>query len=145
MKEGFSSRRRICGFSMLESLVALALLAAVAGAVFSAALRASEVQEAARRASEAAALEEFALELLRTKNISAEQQGDLVLGGVRVVWQSQPSGEPRDGTNWPRGPGLFRFQRYTVLVDATNQNANARFKVQMTGWVKVREDPRIQL
>jgi general secretion pathway protein I len=122
------------GFTLIEALVALAILAAVILA-FYAFLSSSLV--AARRASDAAAIydcDQNALALATRLNPMEQPAGTFDLGEYRIRWQAFPIGEARRNTVNPAGSGRFSVGLYRVVLDFPDMPAVAAVEVIKLGY-----------
>lgn len=128
------------GFSLLEAIVALAILSAGAMALFSAmngALRAQDRVEANLRNAAAA---DNALALLEGVNVMAQPRGEAIAGSYRYRWVANPVVGPVDVLTDYYRPGLHQVALYDVDVEVwLGGQFERRFTVRRVGWQQVRE------
>ena len=128
------------GFSLLEAIVALALLASVGMALLSwlngSLISLRRVQEVA--AVQAAARD--ALAYLDTINPMLTPQGETELGEWRLRWQAREVEPAREGAGYPGGIGLFDVGLYDTRVWLERDGrAIEEFVLRQVGYRKVRE------
>lgn len=133
-------RRSARGFSLLEAIVALAILAAGAMALFSAlngALRAQDRVEANIRTATAV---DNALALLESINVMEQPRGEASIGGYRFRWVASPVADPVDVLTDYYRPGLHQVALYDVDVEVWSAGMmERRFTLRRIGWQQVRE------
>lgn len=133
-------RRSARGFSLLEAIVALAILAAGAMALFSAlngALRAQDRVEANIRTATAV---DNALALLESINVMEQPRGEANIGGYRFRWVASPVADPVDVLTDYYSPGLHQVALYDVDVEVWSAGTmERRFTLRRIGWQQVRE------
>jgi general secretion pathway protein I len=128
------------GFSLLEAIVALALLASVGMALLgwlnSSLIGLRRVQEVA--AAQAAV--RGALAYLETINPMATPEGETELGEWRVRWQAREVEPAREGAGYPSGVGLFDVGLYDTRVWLERDGqAIEEFVLRQVGYRKARE------
>ena len=128
------------GFSLLEAIVALALLASVGMALLSW-LNGSLIS--LRRVQEVAAVQATArdaLAYLDTINPMLTPQGETELGEWRLRWQAHEVEPAREGADYPGGIGLFDVGLYDTRVWLEwDGRAIEEFVLRQVGYRKVRE------
>ncbi len=127
------------GFTLLEAIVALAILAAGGMALF-AALN-SSLQSIARidAATRLDTATENALSRLETLNPMTQPNGDEALGTWRMRWRAVPVEPPKDGLTDYLQPGHFEVGLYRVEVELiAGAQVERRFEVRKAGWRQVR-------
>lgn len=128
------------GFTLLEAIVALAILATGAMALLAAlngALRSIERAEAAARLDTAT---ENAIALLEAVNPMVQPQGEERLGDFDVRWSARPVEPPGPGLTDYLQPGLFDVGLYDVeVVVASARGVERRFVLRRAGWVQARQ------
>lgn len=133
-------RRSARGFSLLEAIVALAILAAGAMALFSAlngALRAQDRVEASVRTATAV---DNAVALLESVNVMEQPRGESTIGDYRFRWMANPIAGPVDVLTDYYRPGLHQVVLYDVEVEVWSAGAmERRFTLRRIGWQQVRE------
>jgi len=127
------------GFSLLEAIVALALLAVGTFTLVSwmntALLSQSRVEGAYERID---AIHD-ALEVLHTINPMKEPDGTRNLGSFSIHWESTPMENPRDGAGYPAGRSLYRIGLYHTRVDLYRKGKPwFQFELDQVGYQRVR-------
>jgi len=128
------------GFTLLEAIVALAILAAGTMALFAAvngALRSIERAEAATRLDTAT---ENAVALLETINPMQQPEGEEALGDYRLRWRAVILAGPTDALTDYSRPGLYEVALYNIDVELWREAAlQSRFALRRAGWRQVRQ------
>lgn len=136
--------RRSAGFTLLEAIVALAILTAGTMALFAAlngALRGIERAEAAARLDTATL---NAIALLEAVNPMQQPQGEAMLGEVRVAWRATPVEAPGPALTDYLRPGLFDVGLYDVaVVLEVGGRVERRFVLRRAGWVQARQPEQL--
>lgn len=128
------------GFSLLEAIVALVLVAMVGMALFAwintnlnNLYRIQQIQkrhEAVRNA----------IEFMETVNPMLRPKGDMTVGLYRFKWQAEPLTEPMDNASGIKGQGLYQVVLYKTSVDIFIQTDYIfNVKLQQVGYKQVRE------
>jgi len=130
------------GFTLLEAIVALILLATIGMALFSWIntnfISLYRIQQSQYR-NEAI---RNALAFIKTINPLERPQGEETLGVLTFRWQSEAAKLPKDGISPTGGVGLFQVALYDVKMEVSNQSEIlARFTVRQVGYQQVRELP----
>ena len=139
-----ASRAGQHGFTLLEAIVALTLIATAGVALFAwinTSLQSlARVQEANARAEASA----NALEYLGRVNPMAAPEGTVDLGAYSLTWKATPLTEAQDGTNYPQGMSLFRLALFQTRVTIKKTSGEAWFDLSLrqVGYKKVRESIR---
>ena len=132
--------RRSAGFTLLEAIVALAILAAGGMALFAAlsgALRSLERADAAARLDTAT---ENALTLLETRNPMLEPEGEAAVGEYRIEWRATPVEPVRVGLTDYLQPGLYDVGLYDVeIVISRDGRVERRLTVRRAGFQQMRQ------
>ena len=132
--------RRQRGFTLLEAIVALAILAAGGMALFAAlsgALRSLERADAAARLDTAT---ENALALIESRNPMQEPEGEALIGDVRIAWRAVPVEPVREGLTDYLQPGLYDVGLYDVEVVLSREGrVERRITVRRVGYRQVRQ------
>lgn len=127
------------GFTLLEAIVALAILAAGGMALFAAlntSLRSIERVDAAARRDTAT---QSALSRIENLNPMLQPTGDEPLGDRRMRWTATPVEAPRNGLTDYLQPGYYEVGLYRVEVELlSGTQVDHRFVVRKAGWRQVR-------
>lgn len=130
---------RQSGVTLLEAIIALALMAT--GAIVLFAWMSTNAQAVDRAAAQSSRLvvERSALAVIETINPMAEPRGQREFPGLRVAWQAREVAPVQPG----RGPGgpstVFDVALYELEVTASDgQRTSTRFTVRRMGWVTAR-------
>ncbi|MBL8511645.1 MAG: prepilin-type N-terminal cleavage/methylation domain-containing protein [Betaproteobacteria bacterium] len=120
--------KKHAGFSLLEAIVSLVLVATAGMALFSwinvSFISLSGVQAANARA----AAETNALHYLRTINPMARPSGSVRLGALSLEWQAKPLTAPQSNVGGGEGPGPFRVALYQTEVTLEEQPLVPRYR-----------------
>ena len=131
------------GFTLLEAMVALALIAGAGMALFAwinTSLQSlTRVQEVNARAEATVNV----LEYMARINPMAAPEGVADLGVYSLAWKSTPVTPIRDGSNYPGGLSLFQLALFDTRVSVTKA-AGSWFELSLrqVGYKKVREITR---
>ena len=123
------------GFSLLESLVAIALIAAALLPLLALQGQLTRTVLAVERAGIGAEDMTSALSFLRTLNPTMKPQGSEPLGDAVLSWTARPVSEERPVLDQGGAPGRFMMQLYDV--DAAIDYDDGRrfeFTVRALGW-----------
>jgi general secretion pathway protein I len=133
-------RPKAAGFTLLEAIVALAILAAGTMALFAAlngALRSIERAEAAVRLDSAT---ESAVALLESINPTARPEGEAPLGAYRLRWRATLVAGPSEALTGYFQPGFHEVALYDVDVELhRGATLERRFVLRRAGWRQVRQ------
>lgn len=129
------------GFTLIEAIVALVLIATTGMALFSWVnsniITLSRVQLS--NAENAATIN--AVEYMHHINPMLTPVGQANFGTYRLDWRAEAITEPRDGAGYPYSTGLYQLALYQTKI--TVQNAGGAFwfdiKLQQVGYKRVRE------
>ncbi len=136
-----NARRFQAGFTLLEAIVALVLVAGAGAVLFS---WVNDSVVSLGRLSEQhlrqAAMENV-LSYMQGVNPMTDPTGDMDFASYRIRWQSTPVVDERDNSNYPGGTGFFRVGLYevTVTADRGDQAKWFEMKLRLFGSKKVRE------
>lgn len=137
-------RSSALGFTLLEAIVALAILAAGSLAIHAAingALRSLDRAEAAARIDSAA---DNALSMLEHINPMMQPTGVVETAGLEVHWAATLVAGPTDALTTYYRPGLYQVALYDVEVELRGERGvDYRFVVRRAGWQQVREPPQL--
>jgi general secretion pathway protein I len=134
-------RRQNAGFSLVEAVVALALIGAVGIALLSwingniEAL--TRVQEANARAQATANVVEY----MNTVNPMQNPEGKAALGNYQLRWRATAVTALQDGANYPSGISLFQFALYDNVINVESRDGAPwfDFTLRQVGYKRVRD------
>ncbi len=123
------------GFSLLESLVAVALIAAAFLPLLALQGQLARTVFAAERAETSVKDMTSALSYLRTVNPAKQPEGTEPLGDAVLTWNAQPVSEERPALDQSGAPGRFMLRLYEVNAAITySDGRRAEFTVRSMGW-----------
>lgn len=128
------------GFTLIEAIVALVLVATTGIALFtwvnSNIITLNRVQEI--NAENTATLN--IVEYMHNINPMISPQGKTKLGAYRLSWTSTAITEPRDGANYPLGISLYQMALYQTKIAVQKPDGQYWFSLdlQQVGYKKVR-------
>jgi hypothetical protein len=129
------------GFTLLEGLVAIALLAGTMFAIFT--LVGGVLNSANRvgRSNETAQLTLNALEVMSVINPMLEDTGKIDLGPYTVSWKSAATTPVADGVGYPVGVSLYQLALYktNVRIEGPQGSLLAAFDLRQVGYRRVRD------
>lgn len=129
------------GFTLLEALVAIALLAGTLVAIFT--LVGSVLSSAQRvgRSNDRNQITINALEAMRAINPMLEKAGQIVLGPYSVTWKSTAVSPVTEGAGYPMGTSLYQVALYesAIQVKGGDGVVLAEFKLRQVGYQRVRD------
>lgn len=137
----FRASRGQRGFTLIEAIVALVLMATTGMALFSwvntNVITLGRVQSS--NARDAATVN--VLQYLHNVNPMETPEGNVKLGNYTLKWKADALTEPRDGASYPSGIGLYQFAMYQTQVSLTSEAGEEwfGFNLQQVGFKKVRE------
>lgn len=111
------SRARSRGFSLLEAVVALAILAAAGMALFAAMTQSVQMVGRAERARDADLALRNSLAWVELVNPMDEPTGERDIGDYQLRWRAEPLEAPRDGTTGYLQPGLYQIGLYRMRLE----------------------------
>lgn len=136
--------RRSDGFTLLEAIVALAILAAAGLAMFAAMTQSMQML---RRAQEARAVDgalRNALAIAERIDPMERSTGEQDLGAYRLRWRAMPVEPLRDNTTGYLEPGYYRVGLYDLRLELWRDGAIARsVDVRRSAWRQVRQPPAL--
>ena len=133
-------RRTQQGFTLIEAIVAMVLIATTGMALFSwinsNLITLNRVQEAN---AESAATTNV-VDYMNTVNPMLLPQGEANLGAYRISWKANVGTDPRDGAGYPYGTSLYQLALYQTQIRV--QKADGQpwfdFTLQQVGYKQVR-------
>jgi len=127
------------GFTLLEAIVALALLSATGMAIFAMvqvnllSLRRLQVHTQQDNATQ------IALEWMQQINPMKTSEGEVAVGGFRLQWEATLLEPVRGNVSYPRGMGLYQVGLYETRIRLWNeQTPLVAFNVRQVGYQKIR-------
>ena len=108
---------RSAGFTLIETLVALVILAASLFAFYEFLASALNGAAAAERAAAAYDRRQNALAVAAVLNPMETPEGSFDLGGYRIRWRAERLGAVRRSSGFPSGTGKFAIGLYRVVLD----------------------------
>ncbi|HXF45984.1 MAG TPA: type II secretion system protein [Burkholderiaceae bacterium] len=129
------------GFSLLEAIVALAVVGILGTALFT---WAASIQRTLGRIQDETARQEAtlnALEFMKTVNPMERPEGVQQLGRYQLRWRAAELAGPTDAVEYPTGIGPYRVALYRILItlDLDDQPGWQQFEVKQVGYRRVRE------
>ena len=140
-----SARLRQQGFTLIEAIVALVLVASTGMALFgwinTNIITLSRVQEANAQSAATASV----LEYMSAVNPMLKPEGETEFGAYRLQWKASPSTEPRDGAGYPYGLSQFQLALYETRVQIYRENGQPwfDFTLQQVGYKRVRNSKEL--
>jgi hypothetical protein len=129
------------GFTLLEGLVAIALLAGTMFAIFT--LVGGVLSSANRvgRSNETAQATLNALEIMSVVNPMLQDTGKIDLGLYTVSWKSAATTPIADGVGYPVGVSLYQLALYktNVRVEGPQGTLLTAFDLRQVGYRRVRD------
>lgn len=135
-----ATRQRQLGFTLIEAIVALVLVASTGMALFgwinSNIITLNRVQEANAQSAATASV----LDYMHAINPMVKPVGETDLGAYRIEWKATPSTEPRDGAGYPYGVSQFQLALYDTRIQIFQVDGKPwfEFTLQQVGYQKVR-------
>lgn len=134
------ARKQVAGFSLLEVVVALVLLATSGAALFAwYGQLLDDSGRQIRRLSEAELLQQAA-GLMSTVNPAAQQDGEMRSFGIKLTWRSERLEPERSVLTFEDAiPGVWRLAPYRMLVEVERLDGGERlqYETRALGMVKV--------
>lgn len=128
------------GFTLLEAVVAMFLIASIGMATFdwinSSLESLGRVQEHNSRQQ----IIRNVLAFMETVNPMEKPRGYAEMGAYTVEWEAKLAAPEKDGVGHPAGIGLYRLGLYDTHVRiASNKKEIAAFDLRQTGYRQIRE------
>lgn len=132
------------GFTLLEAIVALAILAAAGLALFASLSQSVQMVGRAERARAADTALRNSLAWVRQVNPMEAPDGEQAIGDYVLRWHAEPLEPPRDGATGYLAPGLHRIGLYRMRLELWRDGVLEReAALNRVGHRQVRE--RVQL
>lgn len=129
------TRHSQSGFSLLESLVAVALIAAAFLPLLTLQGQLTRTVVAIERAETNVKDMSSALSFLRVLNPSRTPEGTERLGDAMLSWRARPVSDERPALDQGGAPGRFMLRLYDIeAVIAYEDGRRAEFTVRALGW-----------
>ena len=130
------------GFTLLEAIVSLVLIASTGMALFgwinTNLISLHRVQQTQYRHDAT----RNALAFVKTINPLEKPQGDETIGIYTFHWRAEAIQLPKDGISRSGGFGLFQVGLYDIEVEISDENEIlTKFTVRQVGYKQVREPP----
>jgi prepilin-type N-terminal cleavage/methylation domain-containing protein len=132
------------GFSLLEMIAALTILAIGSGALFSW-LGQTTGQLARFQVQEKASIARLqAIDFLSAQNPAVVGNGKQAFDGFSIEWKGEPVAEVRDSISPSGGLGLYQVSLYEVQVSTFDRSGQPwfEFPVKLVGYKQVRQPPK---
>lgn len=132
------------GFSLLEAIVALTILATVGMALFAAMSQSTQMVARAEHARKVDSAVRNAAAWMQSVNPAETPQGQQQLGDVTVRWSSQPIEPVRDSMTGFLQPGLYQVGLYRVHLELVEDGRPlTEVDIRRAGYKQVREPVEI--
>lgn len=132
------------GFSLLEAIVALAIVATAGLALFAAMNQSIQMALRAESARKNDTAMRNALAWMEVVNPGLTPSGEKRLGGMVLEWKSEPIEPPRDAMTGYLQAGLYQVGLYDVTVDVRGEEGvSASFHLRKVGYKQVREPAQL--
>lgn len=137
--------RRQHGFTLLEAIVALALIGTIGMTVFSwintSILSLGRIQQSNARNDATSNV----IDYMQTVNPMLTPVGDAEFGAYRIHWESKIFGPVADNMAYPSGIGLYQVALYQVEINAQRTDDPHWFTLdlKLAGYKKIREQNNI--
>lgn len=128
------------GFSLLEAIVALAILASAGLVLFASMTQSVLMVSRAEASREADSALRNALAWMETVNPALIPQGEQGLGDVTLRWDARPIEPPRDAMTGYLQAGLYEVGLYRVRLELFRDGQSiAQAELHRVGYRQVRE------
>ena len=125
---------RSAGFTLLETIVALVVLAGAMTGFFAFLSTVLTGADRAQKASLAYDRQMNALELANAINPMETPAGDFDLGAYRIAWTAQTIEDVRQSSRFPSGRGIFKVALYRVSFTFPDAPLTAPVEVVRIGY-----------
>ena len=129
------------GFSLLEGLIAIALLAGTMVAIFALVGSILSSANTVGRSNQTVQVTLNALEVMTTVNPMLQELGKIDLGIYTVSWKSAATTPVADGVGYPVGVSLYQLALYktNVRIEGPRGTLLAEFDLRQVGYRRVRD------
>lgn len=131
--------RSQAGFSLLEAIVALAIVASAGMALFAALNSALDMVGRAERAAAQDSALNNALAWMETVNPMLEPEGRVELGEFELAWSAEPIEPARNAVTWLMAPGLYQVGLYRVELSLSRDGETVAYTYRRVGYRQTRE------
>lgn len=131
------------GFSLLEAIVALAIVATAGLALFAAMNQSVQMALKVESARKSDTAMRNALAWMETVNPALTPMGEKHLGDMVLEWRSEPVEPPRDAMTGYLQAGLYQVGLYDVAIDIRGDGLSTSFLLRKVGYRQVREAPQL--
>ncbi|MFL0796682.1 MAG: prepilin-type N-terminal cleavage/methylation domain-containing protein [Cellvibrionaceae bacterium] len=136
----YSQNSRNLGFTLLEAVVAIAIFAVSASAIFSWVNSNMITLQKVELANKKNAAMLSAIDLVSTMPIAESREGEISVGELRVLWESDKSDYSGDVYDEQYSKTINAAALYDVSVEVfLSANKISSFEIQLLGLNKVRE------
>lgn len=128
------------GFTLIEAIVAMVLIATTGMALFSWINSNLITLNRVQLANAESAATSNALDYMSVINPMVKPEGQADLGAYRLSWKAIASTDPRDGAGYPYGISQYQLTLYNTRVYITRSDGQAwfDFEIQQVGYKKAR-------
>lgn len=135
---------RATGFSLLEAIVALAILASAGLALFASLNGAVAMTDRASRSLQADTAVANALAWVETVNPMLAPTGEQAMGDYTLRWRAEPIEPPRDGATDFLQPGLYQLGLYRMRLELSRDGRVEReLELRRVGYRQVRQPAQL--
>ena len=139
-----SQMRAARGFSLLEAIVAMAILGTAGLALFAAMSQSVQMVARAEDARLADSAIRNAVAWMETVNPAETPHGEQSLGDVTLRWSSELVEPERDAMTGYLQPGLYRLGLYRVRLELSREGRPlTEASIRRVGYRQVREQERL--
>lgn len=132
------------GFSLLEAIVALAIVASAGLALFAAMSQSVQMVRRAERVRQADTAARNALALMETVNPALDPTGEKRIGALQLKWHSTPVEPPRDVMTGYLQAGLYQVGLYDITLDVhAADDVSTTLRLRKVGYKQVREPAQL--
>lgn len=139
-----SGHRGMRGFSLLEAIVAMAILGSAGLALFAAMSQSVQMVARAENARLADSAVRNAVAWMETVNPALAPQGEQQLGDVTLRWHAELVEPERDAMTGYLQPGLYRLGLYEIRLQLERDGKPlAEESLRRVGYTQVREPAQL--